>query len=32
MKINSNSFKTINGIKTNIKLLEKAQEYVDVIQ
>ena len=32
MKINSNSFKTVNGIKTNVKLLEKVQEYVDVIE
>ena len=32
MKINSNFFKTINGIKTNVKLLENVQEYVDVIE
>ncbi len=32
MKIDSNFFKTVNGIKINIKLLENVQEYVDVIE
>ena len=32
MKVNSNSFKTIADFKTNIRLLENVQEYVDVIE
>ena len=32
MKINSHSFKGIAGIKTNIRLLDNVQEYVDIIE
>lgn len=32
MKIDSNFFKTVNGTKTNVKLLENVQGYVDVIE
>ena len=32
MKINSNFFKTINGIKTNVRLLENIREYLEVIE
>ena len=32
MKINSQSFKGIAGIKTNVRLLDNVQEYVDVIE
>ena len=32
MKINSQSFKGIAGIKTNVRLLDNVQEYVNVIE